>query len=102
VVTVWATGYGPTNPACTVGGLNDPQAEPLNPGISPLLFGDGLFDALYAGSAPGLVCGVVQINFQVPANATPGTYFFLPWVQFTQGNASLGNQPPIGATLAIK
>jgi uncharacterized protein (TIGR03437 family) len=102
VVTVWATGYGPTNPACAIGGLNDPQAEPLNTGISPLLFGGGLFEALYAGSAPDLVCGVVQINFQVPTNATPGNYFFVPWVQLVQGNRTMVYQPPIGATLVIK
>jgi uncharacterized protein (TIGR03437 family) len=102
VVTIWATGYGPTDPACAIGGLNDPQAEPLSTGISALLFDGGLFDAIYAGSAPDLVCGVVQINFQVPANATPGTYFFLPWVQLVQGNATRVNQPPIGATLVIK
>lgn len=102
VVTVWATGYGPTNPACATGGLNDPQAEPLSTGVSALLVGGGLFDALYAGSSPGLVCGVVQINFQVPANTSPGTYFFLPWIQWVQGNSTTENQPPIGATIAVK
>jgi uncharacterized protein (TIGR03437 family) len=102
VVTVWATGYGPTNPACATGGLNDPEAEPLSTGIGALLVGGGLFDAPYAGSAPDLVCGVVQINFQVPANANPGTYFFVPWVQFVQENSTTTYQPPVGAAIAIK
>jgi uncharacterized protein (TIGR03437 family) len=102
VVTVWATGYGPTDPACPTGGLNDPQAEPLSNGVSALILGGGLFDAMYAGSSPGLVCGVVQINFQVPTNATPGTYFFAPWIQFVQGNSTTTYEPPVGATIAIK
>jgi hypothetical protein len=40
--------------------------------------------------------------FQVPGNAAPGTYFFLPWVQFVQGNSTTTYQPRVGATLAIK
>jgi uncharacterized protein (TIGR03437 family) len=103
VVTVWATGYGPTNPACATGGLNDPQAEPLSDGVSAILIGDSaIINPIYEGSAPTLVCGVVQLNFQVPGNAAPGTYFFLPWVQFVQGNSTTTYQPRVGATLAIK
>jgi hypothetical protein len=45
---------------------------------------------------------VVQINFQVPANANPGTYFFVPWVQFVQENSTTTYQPPVGAAIAIK
>jgi uncharacterized protein (TIGR03437 family) len=102
VVTMWATGYGLTDPACAIGGLNDPQAEPLNAGMSALFFNGFLYDVLYTGSAPDLVCGIVQINFQVPANATPGTFFFTPWVQLVKGNSTTTYQPPVGATIAIK
>jgi uncharacterized protein (TIGR03437 family) len=102
VVTVWGTGYGLTDPPCSIGGLNDPQAEPLSAGVTALLFGGSLFSALYAGSAPTLACGVVQINFQTPANIAPGTFFFAPWIQLVVGNSTIQYQPQLGATIAVK
>jgi uncharacterized protein (TIGR03437 family) len=102
VVTVWATGYGETSPACTVGGLNDPLAEPLNAGMSALIFSGATTTAQYAGSAPALVCGIVQINFQVPQNIAPGTWGFDPWVRLVNGAASDTFEPPIGATIFVK
>jgi uncharacterized protein (TIGR03437 family) len=102
IVTVWGTGYGPTDPSCATGGLNDPQAEPLSTGVSALIVGGGVIDAMYAGSAPELVCGVVQINFEVPLNTAAGTYFFQPWIQLVMGNSTMTYQPPVGATIAIK
>jgi uncharacterized protein (TIGR03437 family) len=56
----------------------------------------------YAGSAPGLLCGVTQINFQVPSNISPGTFSFLPWITLISGNTTRQYQPPIGATIAVK
>ena len=111
VVTVWGTGYGQTNPPCPTGGLNVPDAEPLSPGISALIYnvvpnplGVRIVPApvQYAGSAPSLVCGVVQINFQVPVNIPPGTFSFEPWIQLVDGNTTSQYQPPIGATIAVK
>lgn len=102
IVTVWATGYGETSPACTVGGLNDPVAEPLNPGTSALIFSVAPTIAQYAGSAPTLVCGIVQINFQIPTNIAPGVWGFDPWVQLVNGNATETLEPPIGATIFVK
>jgi uncharacterized protein (TIGR03437 family) len=111
VVTVWGTGYGQTNPPCPTGGLNVPDAAPLRPGISALIYnvvpnplGVRIVPApvQYAGSAPGLVCGVVQINFQVPVNISPGTFSFLPWIQLGDGNTISQYQPPIGATISVK
>jgi uncharacterized protein (TIGR03437 family) len=102
VVAVWGTGYGQTNPPCPTGGLNVPRAVPLSPGISALIFSGMLASVWYAGSAPTLVCGVVQINFQVPDNIPPGTFFFLPGIQFVDGNTTTGYGPQIGATIAVK
>ena len=110
VVAVWGTGYGQTNPPCPTGGLNLPHAVPLSPGISALIYNAdpkllGVqvpAPVQYAGSAPTLVCGVVQINFQVPENVAPGTYSFLPWIQLVDGNTTTGYQPQIGATIAVK
>ena len=109
VVAVWGTGYGQTNPPCPIGGLNLPYAAPLSPGTSALISSISpngaptkLRPARYAGSAPTLVCGVVQINFQVPEDAAPGTFSFLPWIQLVDGNTTALNQPQIGATIAVK
>lgn len=109
VVAVWGTGYGPTNPACLTGGINVPDAAPLSPGISALILnvdpggGAGLQTPVqYAGSAPTLVCGMVQINFQVPLDIAPGTYSFLPWIQFEDATTTAGYDPQIGASIAVK
>jgi uncharacterized protein (TIGR03437 family) len=106
VVSMWGTGYGQTNPPCLTGGLNIPDAEPLNPGISALIAqlnhgGVQERPVKYAGSAPTLVCGIVQINFQIPVDAAPGTYSFLPWIQFEDANTISQYQPQIGATIAV-
>ncbi|HZL58034.1 MAG TPA: hypothetical protein VFC21_13170 [Bryobacteraceae bacterium] len=37
-----------------------------------------LAQAQHAGSAPTLVCGIAQINFQVPVNVAPGAFSFSP------------------------
>ena len=101
VVAVWGTGYGQTNPPCQSGGLNLPDAEPLSPGISAVISSvdPGVQEPAvqYAGSAPTVVCGVVQINFQVPVNVAPGAYSFSPRIV---GNGTI--QPQIGATIAVK
>jgi uncharacterized protein (TIGR03437 family) len=111
IVAVWGTGYGQTDPPCQSGGLNlpSPYAVPLSPGTSALIIsvGPGGRPGLptpvqYAGSAPTLVCGVVQIKFQVPDKAAPGTYSFLPWIQFVDANTTAGYDPQIGATIAVK
>jgi uncharacterized protein (TIGR03437 family) len=111
VVTVWGTGYGPTNPPCQTGGLNVPDAAPLSPGMSALIYnltpnplGVRIIPApvQYAGSAPSLVCGVVQINFQVPRNISSGTSSFWPWIELADENSRTQYQPPIGATISVK
>lgn len=85
VVAVLGTGYGQTDPPCPIGGLNVPDAAPLSPGVSALIYyvdpnlpGLQLAPVQYAGSAPTLVCGIVQINFQVPVNVAPGAFTFSP------------------------
>jgi uncharacterized protein (TIGR03437 family) len=110
VVAVWGTGYGQTNPPCQSGGLNLPYAAPLSPDTSAVILSvdpnlSGVQKSAsvqYAGSAPSLVCGVEQINFQVPENAAPGAYSFLPWIQFQDENTWTESQPQIGATIAVK
>ena len=104
VVAVWGTGYGQTNPPCPIGGLNVPDAVPLSPGISALIYyvdpnlsGVQLAPVQYAGSAPTLVCGIVQINFQVPVNVAPGAFSFSPAIG---ENGTI--QALTSATIAVK
>jgi uncharacterized protein (TIGR03437 family) len=89
VVSLWGTGFGPIDPECATGRLNAPAPAPLAGGFSVSVFdgqappsGDVLgqaMPALYAGGAPSLLCGIVQINLRVPDYAAPGTYRFFPW-----------------------
>ena len=106
VVTVWGTGYGQTDPPCQSGGLNVPYpyAVPLSAGVSALIYyvdsslsGEQLATVQYAGSAPNLVCGIVQINFQVPVNVAPGAFSFTPAIG---ENGTI--QALTSATIAVK
>jgi uncharacterized protein (TIGR03437 family) len=102
IVTVWGTGYGETSPPCTPGGLNAPQAEPLLVGVTALIFDGKIESAEYAGSAPTLLCGVVQINFQVPVEIPPGGFSFEPWIRQRLGNGMTTNEPVLGARISVK
>jgi uncharacterized protein (TIGR03437 family) len=86
VVSIWGTGFGLTDPPCATGELNPPGAVNLSAGLSVLLaYGpvSGVpvktTPAVYAGSAPALLCGVEQINMVVPDYALSGAYPFYPW-----------------------
>jgi uncharacterized protein (TIGR03437 family) len=108
VVAVFGTGYGQTSPPCPIGGLNLSYAAPLSPpGTSAFLLaitGAAPAPALYAGSAPSVVCGVEQINFQVPMDATPGTFLFSVFIEPPGGNPATmpGYYPQTNATIAVK
>jgi uncharacterized protein (TIGR03437 family) len=110
VVTFWGTGFGPTGPPCATGGFNAPGPVNLAPGMSVQLndyesFGEfrtGRSNpALYAGSAPTLLCGVVQINMLVPTYAQGAFLFFPEAVKSLLGGA-IGNQSTVGVTIAVK
>ena len=70
IVTCFATGEGQTTPAGIDGKINNGVLPtPLLP-ISVLVGGINA-EILYAGAAPGMISGVMQINFRVPANVIP-------------------------------
>lgn len=95
VIAMWGVGFGMITPPCSTGGLNpnaavnlslpllvwftDPGSPPTQPYAYPT----------YAGAAPGLLCGIVQINRVVPDYATSGAYTFtvLSLRQRPQGDA---------------
>jgi uncharacterized protein (TIGR03437 family) len=70
-VSIFATGAGATTPAGVDGLLAAGPSYVPNAPVSATI--GGLPCQLnYAGAAPGLVLGVVQINAQVPAGVAPG------------------------------
>ncbi len=72
IIALWGTGAGLTNPASTDGSVNQaPFAQlKLSVSVDELAPVDPTFaqplEVLYAGAAPGLVAGVVQINVRLP------------------------------------
>lgn len=72
VVAIYATGAGVTTPASIDGGITAaPYPKPKLP-VSVTI--DGISaQVIYAGAAPGLVAGVLQIDAVVPAGAYPAT-----------------------------
>ena len=65
VVLLYATGTGQTSPASQDGKIaSDALAKAALP-VSVQINGQST-DVLYAGSAPGIISGIVQINVMVP------------------------------------
>lgn len=73
VVSFYGTGGGPTNPPGADGAIwpSTPLARLTLP-VSVQIGGVDA-DVLYAGSAPGMVSGIFQINVQVPALVSPSS-----------------------------
>jgi uncharacterized protein (TIGR03437 family) len=78
VVALWGTGFPPLASPCATGGLNADGPVNLAAGYSVNMVGGGTVE--YAGGAPTLACGVVQINMQVPAGAASGPLLLTPQV----------------------
>ena len=76
VVTVYITGGGQTNPA-SINGKPGGDGSAGNPFLLPLLpvtvtVGGKNATVQFAGGAPGVVAGVMQVNLVVPAGLTAG------------------------------
>ena len=94
VIVLYATGEGTTNPPVVDGRIS---TEPSASRDSSLTVEIGGVEAevLYAGAAPGLVAGVMQINIKIPATLTVSR---TAPVILKIGSAA--SQP--GATIAVK
>ncbi len=92
-VTLYATGAGQTNPA---GQDGVPNAVPLPIPVLPVsvTIGGKAAGIQYAGGAPGLVAGVMQINAVVPSGLTAGA---VPVVLQVGTNSS-----PNGVTIYVE
>ena len=77
VVTLFATGEGQTSSLGGVGGVDGKTASaaPYAAPIQPVSVTVGGLDAVvnYAGAAPTLVAGVMQLNIQIPTGIAPGS-----------------------------
>ena len=94
VLVLYATGAGAMNPTEVDGQIigNNPPLASLPVSVQ---IGGVAAQVQYAGAAPGLVAGVLQVNCVVPTNITPGES--IP-VSLTVGTAS----SPSGVTIAVQ
>jgi uncharacterized protein (TIGR03437 family) len=97
VISVYMTGEGQTSPAGVDGAIIAPVLSALKSPVLPVTATIGGVQATvaYAGSAAGLVSGVMQVNLVIPANAPTGSN--VPIV------VSVGGTPSqAGVTVAIQ
>jgi len=94
VLVLYATGVGPTQPVPLNGAVATDASAISIPNIS-ILLGDISAEVLYAGAAPGLITGIVQINARIPDNTPTGKA-----VPITLSAGTIASPP--GVTLNIK
>ncbi len=70
IVTLFGTGEGQTEPPGVNGQLAGPTLAKPVADVKVLIGGEDV-EILYAGAAPGLVAGVIQVNARVPQSAVP-------------------------------
>jgi uncharacterized protein (TIGR03437 family) len=90
IVQVFLTGEGQTSPPSVTGAITAATLPPPQVTPAPLLAVGVLINGqpasyVYAGEAPGLVAGMMQLNVQIPANAPSGD---LPILVSVGGNTS--------------
>jgi polyhydroxybutyrate depolymerase len=76
VVAMWATGGGMTDPPLTDGETVGMPAPRLIEPVSVFIDGEPA-DVLYAGPAPGLIAGAMQVNVRVPGGTHSGVVHVL-------------------------
>jgi uncharacterized protein (TIGR03437 family) len=99
IVQVYMTGEGQTNPqgvtgAITAATLPPPQVTPQPMQLIQVWIGGQQALWTYAGEAPGMVAGVMQLNVQIPANAPSGA--------LTIQVSISGNMSQNGITVAVQ
>ena len=93
MISIYATGEGRTSPPGVTGSVTGSDLK--NPVLQvSAKIGGQRAEVQYAGSAPGLVAGVLQVNVKIPENAPTGA---VP-IAIVVGTAS--SQP--GVTISIR
>jgi uncharacterized protein (TIGR03437 family) len=73
VVSMYATGMGQTEPQGVDGAIpTQVLPKPMLP--ASVLIGNSEAEVLYAGAAPYLVSGAMQVNVRIPRGLQPGAY----------------------------
>jgi uncharacterized protein (TIGR03437 family) len=97
VISIYMTGEGQTNPPGVDGAIIPPVLSALKNPVLPVTatIGGVTANVVYAGSAAGLVSGVMQVNLVIPATAPTGSN--VPIV------VSVGGTPSqAGVTVAVQ
>ena len=71
VISIFASGEGQYDPPLLTGSVSGTDPRRLRASIGVLISGQAA-NILYAGPAPGLVAGVLQVNAEIPATAPVG------------------------------
>ncbi len=71
ILILYATGLGPV-PPIPVDGTVATEASPTSLAGVSVLLGESAAEVLYAGAAPGLITGILQINARIPTDAPTG------------------------------
>jgi uncharacterized protein (TIGR03437 family) len=103
IVQVFLTGEGATSPAGVTGGVTAVSSSGQLPvPVLPVavLVNNQPATATFAGEAPGLVAGVLQVNVQIPADLVipAGSLVFNAPLVISIG----GNGSQTGVTVAVK
>ncbi len=95
IVQMFATGEGLTTPAGEDGRLASGATLPKPQLPVTVTIGGQAATIAYAGAAPGMVAGLLQVNARIPQNVTPGSAVA---VVLKIGQAT----SPSGVTIAVK
>lgn len=102
MVTVWGTGLGALSAPCGDGTLNIDGPDNLAAGFSTVIDGQNSIFVAYSGAAPLLLCGVMQINVQIPLGTPPGNFPIYPTAEYQSGNSLTASESNLGATIVVK
>lgn len=101
-VSLWGTGFGPLATPCSDGGPNVDAADYLASGYSMLIDEQPSIAVQYSGGAPLLLCGVMQLNLQIPPDTPSGTFAIYPTAVYQSGSSASNSSSSIGATVVVK
>jgi uncharacterized protein (TIGR03437 family) len=98
-ISIFATGFGPFNPPLIDAEIAPVPASMLTVPVQ-VYFGGMPGTIVFAGSAPGLIAGVVQINVQAPSSFAAGVNLNAVPVSVLINNYDVSTQP--GVTVALR
>jgi uncharacterized protein (TIGR03437 family) len=95
IITLYGTGFGPTEIPVVAGALDVGINRTVNP--VTVTIGNLPAEFFYAGLSPGSISGLYQINVRVPPNAPDGNLAVVATVNSTittQSNATIPVRHP--------